>query len=451
VVTERQQVHVGVVADDLSGAADCGAAFRRFGLAVTIRINPRAADVGDSACPCDQDPVLVLVTDSRDQYPGEAEAAVARAVSVLASHRPRLWFKKIDSTLRGHLARELAVALDASGSALALVTPAFPAHGRTVVGGRAFLHGTPLEQTDVWGSRTSWPTADIPAILHAGGLQTRAISLADVRSGHLTRKLQETAEGTGIGVRKAAVPDREITAVVCDAETDDDLAAIADGGLASGLDLIWAGSAGLSRSLAAALAPQSGRAGRADRLPSVDGPVAVVVGSAAGAAAAQLHYLEAQPGLRVVRVFPTAALSGSAGELAAADHEITVALRDGQDVAVGFANADTRGETVVDAETSRAMSRALGRLIGRHSADIGGFVLTGGDTALAVLEACGVTTLRPADEVVTGVPVSVSYPGGRPAVTKAGAFGDDRILSQAISLLHQPDAYSERNTSHAHF
>lgn len=456
-VVAARRVHVGVVADDLSGAADCAVAFRRFGLAATIRIDPRAADADDSACQRDAAPVLVLATDSRDQCPREAEAAVARAVSVLAAYRPRLWFKKIDSTLRGHLARELAVTLNASERALAVVAPAFPAHGRTLVGGRAFLHGTPLEQTDVWRARGSWQAADVPAILSAGGLRARAIGLADVRSGHLTRKLREAADGTSTGVRRSAVPDRVNTAVVCDAETDDDLAAIAAAGLESGLELIWAGSAGLSRHLAAALAPLTARDERADHVPPLNGPVAVVVGSASKAAAAQLRYLETRPGICVVRVSPAAALSGSADDLAAADHKIAVALRHGQDVAVGFLSTDALGGTgalggtVADATSSRAMSRALGQLIGGHSGEIGGFVLTGGDTALAVLEACGVTALRPADEVARGVPVSVCYPGGRLAVTKAGAFGDDRILAQAIGLLHQSHAHSERNSSYARF
>jgi uncharacterized protein YgbK (DUF1537 family) len=156
----------------------------------------------------------------------------------------------------------------------------------------------------------------------------------------------------------------------------------------------------------------------------------------------------------VVRVRPAAllaaAVSGAGGasgadadpadaaEVAAADREIAEALTRGQDVALGIVPPGSPDELVLDARTSRALSRALGQIVGRHNHMIGGLVLTGGDTAMAVLRACGVSTLRPVGEVVTGVPVS-SCPDGRLAVTKAGAFGDDKVLARAVDVLRGGD------------
>ena len=80
----------------------------------------------------------------------------------------RVLYKKIDSTLRGNFAVEIAAArrscdgLLAHGGAdnarvpappLAIVVPAFPATRCPTHGGRMLLQGTPLEESGVGGTR----------------------------------------------------------------------------------------------------------------------------------------------------------------------------------------------------------------------------------------------------------------------------------------------------------
>lgn len=431
-VMEKRDLAVAIIADDLSGGADSGVSFSHAGLDVAIQLD-RTAEPPEWA------QAVVVPTDSRDQGADEARAAVAEAVTSLARRHPAMWYKKIDSTLRGHLALELAVTIRGVRPDLTVVASAFPAHGRTVTGGRGFLCGIPLERTETWRAQGLRGTADLPAMLRADGLRIRSLHLDDIRSGCAGERL------------RSAVGETDI--VVCDAETEDDLAAVAAGGQDTGLNVLWTGSAGLAQYLAGlrAVRPVNddgpGNGGSGGIAPAA-APVAVVVGSAAGAAAAQLRYLETVPGVRVVRVHPAAILDSAssrpaadiaANDLAAADRAIGAALAAGQDVALGLVPPDSPGGVVLDAAASRVLSRALGELIGSHSGQIGGFALTGGDTALAVLAACGVTALRPVSEVVTGVPVSVASPDGRPVVTKAGAFGDERVLARALGVLHGRD------------
>jgi uncharacterized protein YgbK (DUF1537 family) len=447
---DNRDLAVAVVADDLSGGADCGVSFAHAGLDVAIQLDRHAA-------PPDWAQVAVIPTDSRDAGAEESRAAVTEAVASLASRRPALWYKKIDSTLRGHLAPELAAAIGGVRPDLTIVAPAFPAHGRTVIGGRGFLNGSPLESAEVWRAQgLTGPDggAALPALLcapggRADGLRVRSLSLEDIRAGRAGEFLAGVAAGTA-------------SVVVCDAETEDDLAAVAAGGLATGRRILWVGSAGLAQHLAVlhvAGLHAGGRAGVSPPgLPAGAGrkPVAVVAGSAAGAAAGQLGYLESRPGIRVVRVHPATILADTARDLAAAGRALGEALAAGQDVALGFVPPDApgpRGGLLLDTAASRVLSRALGELVARHNDQIGGIVATGGDTALAVLSACGITALRPVGEVVTGVPVSIASPDGRPVVTKAGAFGDDQVLARAVDVLHgflggRGGTPAERNSSH---
>jgi uncharacterized protein YgbK (DUF1537 family)/GNAT superfamily N-acetyltransferase len=115
---------VTILADDLTGAADCGLAFLRAGFPVTV---------GLGAAP---GPVAAIDLDTRRRPD-------AAAVRTAAASAEGLLYLKIDSTLRGHVAEEVRAALDGAGLARAVVAPAFPAQGRTVRGGQVHVDGRP--------------------------------------------------------------------------------------------------------------------------------------------------------------------------------------------------------------------------------------------------------------------------------------------------------------------
>ena len=68
-------------------------------------------------------------------------------VERLCTPAGEICIKKIDSTLRGNVAAETLAAMHALGRANAIIVPAFPAQGRTVVGGMVHVNGVPLPQT----------------------------------------------------------------------------------------------------------------------------------------------------------------------------------------------------------------------------------------------------------------------------------------------------------------
>ena len=67
---------------------------------------------------------------------------------------------------------------------------------------------------------------------------------------------------------------------------------------------------------------------------------------------------------------------------------------------------------------------------------VGGLVLTGGDTALAVARRLGATGLRVEDEIEAGVPIGrLLGPHPYRIVTKAGGFGSPGVLQAACEAL----------------
>jgi len=167
-----------ILADDLTGAADCAIAFGRRGHAAVVTWG----EVGDAS---DRRlPVLAYDAASRGLA---AEAAAGRHADALErlSGPGRLLFKKIDSTLRGQPAAEMAAA---------------------------------LEQAEVWQRDHTYPNADLVDVLATAGIRGEKVTLGTVRGGDLRAMFARLAgEGDMIAV--------------CDAETDRDLHLIAEASL----------------------------------------------------------------------------------------------------------------------------------------------------------------------------------------------------------------------------
>lgn len=338
-----------------------------------------------------------------------AEAAAGRHADVLArlSEPGRLLFKKIDSTLRGQPAAETAAALahlrSGAGSAFGIFAPAFPATGRTTVGGRVLLKGRALEEAEVWQRDHTYPNADLVDLLATAGLRGVKIALATVRGGDLAATLARLAgEGDGIAV--------------CDAETDHDLHLIAEASLAASSATFFIGSAGLAHALAGL---EAGEAAEPPRItPSTSGTL-IVVGSLAGASRSAARELEATGTVKHFPVAPQTLLDGGAGRgpLAA---EVMKRLSGGGDALIEIMMDDEP-----DLSLGPRLSRGLAGALQPVAPAIGAFAATGGETAAILLSRFGVNGIRLADEIEPGVSLGLTL--GKlsvPVATKAGAFGD---------------------------
>ena len=124
-------MRVLIIADDLTGALDSAVTLTGAGLRCVVARRP-----GDVAAALAERPdVLSVSTASREGGVAAARAAVAAALDAVGA-LPEIVFKKVDSRLKGHVADEVGVFAARAGRSRALVAPAIPAQGRTVVEGR---------------------------------------------------------------------------------------------------------------------------------------------------------------------------------------------------------------------------------------------------------------------------------------------------------------------------
>ena len=407
-----------IIADDLSGAADCGIACTLAGLTTVVVLGETDAPVRAEAVSVD--------ADTR-RLPAEAAAAETARIVRARAHPGQIVFKKLDSTLRGNIGAEIAAALRArratEGELVAVVAPAFPATGRTTAGGHQLLHGVKLEHTDVWRREEIEGVAHLPAMLEAAGLRACTIHLETVRDPERLRAAL---------ARQAPGHD----AIVCDAETDADLGAIATASVPLGRGTIWVGSAGLAHHLPEAAGLRRPR--RPNTLAAVAGPILFVVGSMSQVSREQVGRLAAAPGVELVTV-PPADLRAGGGPWR---DRLDAALATGRDVVALLGS-----ETDVNLSEGLALCHALATLAAPLAERIGALVSTGGETARAVLSSFGADALRLIGELEPGVPISCTADRrALPVITKAGAFGQPDTLLHCRAALrsgwgtHQAEA-----------
>jgi 4-hydroxythreonine-4-phosphate dehydrogenase len=384
---------IAILADDLTGAADTAAGM--LGAGRPLVTWPRS----DGAIAWhDDDRIVSIDAGTRQATPAEAANRIRDLAVLFRTAGFAHLYKKVDSTLRGHIGVEVKAALEGwrEGS-LAVVAPAFPAMGRTTVDGRQRVGDTALDGP---------PVAER---LASAAVPVTTLALADVRGGVLDRIFRARAEA---GNR----------AIVCDAVTDVDLAAIAAAGAMLEAAVVWVGSGGLARRLFTDSNPSRHQMQISHPIPS--GPVLVVAGSLTAITGSQAASVAAA-GARPVTV-SAEDLSTRSPALERNRNEIERHLRAGMDVVVGIG----RRHTATAADT--ALVDHLARMLKSCQSLVGGVVATGGDTAAALLKQWGIGGLRLIGEVETGVPIGLAI-GPRPLIValKAGGFGHDATLALA--------------------
>lgn len=420
---------IGVIADDLTGAADAVAPFalRRIPSVVGWEIKHSA-----ERFPLAEGDATAYDTETRD-LPREAEReivlAVRRAARRLMARQPTLIFKKIDSTLRGHLRLELAALREDLPGRLALICPAFPANGRTVHSGILHIDGTAWTITDF---APAYPL-DPPTIAGAFGM-ARDLGVAEL-SGTAIRAGAESVEATLERMSASG-----IHTVFCDAADDRHLGVLAQVLLRKPAAYLPVGSAGWTHAIALvhrgpvtpAIATRRGMPPR----------TLVVAGSLHRATRQQLNAMAAGIGASAIALDPAVPPRQSVDRAVDA---LWAQFRAGQSAALLTtpdllcADHDERSWQI-GSVARRLCERAL-----RAGQPIQRLVATGGYTAMEVCRAMHGLGLTIQGETQPGIvtallradsdPIDGLSFDGLPVVVKAGGFGDERTLLRCAGLI----------------
>lgn len=430
---------IAIIADDLTGANDSGLQFASYGLSTKVFLGdpPDALLRGV--------PVAVIDTETRGLEAAEVETIIATVAARVRASGAEQVYKKLDSTMRGHVGLELfgtAQALDAN---LILVTPAYPAMKRTVENGRLLVDGVPVNQTAI-GRDPGSPvrSADLIALIapHMPGVRCLNVATAELATPDaLIARLGEA-------MREAPV------CAIFDALTDADLVTIAGFGVRAASRLsakaLWAGSAGLAAKLPVAWGlatkPPAPPALRAATRPPL-----LVVGSVNPVSVAQTDAAMARISANPVSLSPDLLLGDAAmreAEIARGAEALRANIQAGHPTLIlTTAHAPEDVDRVVALAAKLGMTRGqAGRRIATGLAAVtctlldegavNRLVTTGGDTSCAIMNLDGIAAMQVDGAIAPGIPLITTCDGPRRhIITKAGGFGAPEALIRSMAFL----------------
>lgn len=398
-----------VIADDLTGSLDTGLQFHKKGLTTFVPLSWKNPSTKGQA--------LSVNTNSRNIPGDEAYLRVYRACRKIKVGN---LYKKIDSTMRGNVGREIQAILDARKIPKAVVIPTVPVMGRTVEKGILRIHGIPLLRTP-YAKDPFHPifTSYLPDLLaRETGESVGYIGLNSVRKGpsFLARKIQSRRERL----------------LILDTISENDLETIAGACELLPGAVLPCGSVGLADKLRiTGIYP-----GKAKRLIKAKGPILILSASRNPRTADQVR--EAQKVFSFPTIEPDLESLIRPKSAAEGVREIcarVLALLPGNK---GIILTTTFQKHLEGQE--EAISKSLGKVGASllKQERFGGLVLTGGDLAMGVYARLSATALRIEDEVLPGIPLSTLADGPFARlrlVTKAGGFGEKDAMVKIVQYL----------------
>ncbi len=419
---------LGCIADDFTGATDLANTLVRNGMRTVQTIGvPASASGADVDTDAD---AIVVALKSRTIPARDAVAQSLAALRWLREQGCRQFVFKycstFDSTDAGNIGPVSDALLDALGSDFTIACPAFPENGRTIFRGHLFVADALLNQSGMeHHPLTPMTDANLVRVLQRQSASKVGLLRYDT-----------VAQGTGaIGARIDALRGEGVRLAVADAISDADLLAL--GEACAALPLITGGSG-----IALGLPENFRRAGllpaRSDaaQVPPVDGHGVVLAGSASRATNAQVaHWIAQQrPALRIDPL-----------RLARGDAVVDEALafaRDHDAAVLIYATAQPDQVKAVQAELGVARAGELvehalaGIAAGLKARGTRRFVVAGGETSGAVVQALGVQALRIGKQIAPGVPATVTLDARPLALAlKSGNFGGENFFDEALRAL----------------
>lgn len=393
-------MRLGCIADDLTGATDLGVTLAREGLSV-VQVN----GVPDETLQLAPSEAIVVALKSRTNPAAEAvQWSLASLAWLQARGAERIYFKycsTFDSTPRGNIGPVADALLDALRERRTVATPAYPRNGRTVYKGNLFVGDVPLAESGMKDHPLT-PMRDSSLVRVLAAQTRRKVSLIpcevmDAGASAIRAKLEEL---NGFAI--------------LDAVRDEHL--VAAGEACRDMKLTT-GGAGLAMGIARALGVKRRSA---SALPRVAGAAVVLAGSCSQATLRQI----AAFGGPAFRIQP---------ERIDVDAAVSFATQNGDHPLI-YASAPPEGIVPGKGEAIEHAFRHIARELARKG--VRKFVVAGGETSGAVVEALGVRALAIGPEIDPGVPWTVSQ-GGEPYLLalKSGNFGSAEFFAKALEMV----------------
>ncbi len=407
-----------IIADDFTGANDTGVQLKRKGIDTNVVFSSMSIR---AALKEEQESLgaVVIDTESRGLTKEESYDTVINALAGLNLYSYSHIIKKVDSTLRGNIAKEIKAIDKLYCSGVIIFAPALPDLSRTTIDGVHRLNGIPITLTEMGKDPKSPVKEDrlVEILREEFCEEIKHFSLEEVSSGRI-----DLSQGRIYSF---------------DAVENTHLREIIKAAIATGKKVLWVGSAALADNIM--------------EMEKNTEPVLSIIASLSSVTRKQIRYAE-NKGVHLVKVDIPAIIQGE-GKKQGYIQEAVEKLKLGIDTLVlSSASYDyeayektfelCKGLSIdirEAAELTQDYIGALGEEILRQ-VKVSGVFLTGGDTAIGFFKKVQAQGSKILGEVSIGLPMMSLNGGcfhGLKVITKAGAFGGEDAIYYSIRKLKE--------------
>lgn len=423
-----------IIADDLTGANDTGVQFSKKGYHTIVSI---LEESGNIIIPEKTD-VLVIDTETREIDDKTARQRLKNVLKKLNFNDKDIFYKKVDSTLRGCIGAELEELMSVLKKDICVFAPSYPCYHRITKDGYLFVDGKLLglnkySKSDLKAKEASF----IPFILSKQtSLLMARIDLIDVTKGQevIFKKLNKLyQQGNKI--------------IIVDATEEVHLKDIFNSINRFEGSILYAGSAGLANCF-----PEIYNKNRKFKLNTKKNtaPVLIVGGSRNPITKFQISHLKGEIDFFKLNIDIEQILSNGKRILEQYLINSIAVIKNGQHLVI-YTDPLSNEKKKINIRlmhkynlSFRELELIIRKFLGELTANIvkkshvRNLILTGGDLALGVCSALGINNLHIVDELLPGIPLSTAYLKNftLQIITKAGGFGEKDALCKLIKKLN---------------
>jgi 3-dehydrotetronate 4-kinase len=419
---------LGCIADDFTGATDLANNLVRSGMRVMQTFGVPTAPLSS-----DVDAVVVALKSRTISAPEAIAQSLAALQWLQAQGAEQIYFKycsTFDSTPAGNIGPVTEALMDALHCKFTIATPAFPDNGRTVFKGYLFAGAVLLNESGMQNHPLT-PMTDANLVRVMQAQTQRKVGLID----HITM-----AKGTQAITEKIKQLETEgVGVAIVDATSNEDLKTL--GPALKGMALVTAGS-GVAIGLPGNWGLQA--SAKAAALPAPSGFQAIVSGSCSLATQGQVaHYIASgQPSWQFKPLNWTAqnVPAQIKADVAAALAWAEPLLSQGPVLVYATTDADTLQKVQAKFGREQAgewMESALAQLCqGLQALGVKQWVIAGGETSGACVQALNITQMQIGPQIDPGVPwcFAPQHTAGH-LTLKSGNFGTPDFFTKALKVL----------------
>ena len=395
-----------IIADDFTGANDTAVQVRKRGYNIKVTFSSPLKI---------KEKFVVIDTETRTISGKKAYETVKNIIkSLLKKQDFSFIYKKIDSTLRGNIIEEIKAIDQIYKPEIIIFAPAFPKLGRITQNGVHKVEGIPILQTEFAKDPINPVKKDNIVEILQEGFQEEIIHIS----------LKNLHDLDKIKLNKGKY-------YAFDVETTEDIQKIAKMGVESNKKILWVGSAGLIEGIFDILNPKK--------------PSLGIVGSVSEISSKQLLYAK-KMGMNVLELDVCKMLDFPEEEYNLFLEKVILLLKEQQSLIItSCLNKETLKKVmayagkkdIVKEELAKCVKNILGKIVKSilKEIEVSGIFLTGGDTAISIIKNLEANELEILLEVSVGTVLLKITEGiykGLPIITKAGSFGDEKILYESM-------------------